>query len=79
MQVLFTKNCENIFTKRLAICESNCYNVSCCNLIIKPRLFKEVPLKWQNANIVVKTLLSASRFLTHTDVQTELGSPTLKE
>ena len=31
-------NTKNIFIKRLAICESNCYNVSCCNLIIYPRI-----------------------------------------
>ena len=32
--------------------------------------------QWQNANFVTKKLLSASRFLTHTDAQTELGSQT---
>ena len=35
--------------------------------------------QWQNVNFVTKKLLSASRFLTHTDVQTEHGNPTLKE
>ena len=35
--------------------------------------------QWQNANFVTKRLLSASRFLTHTDVQTEHGNPTLRE
>ena len=35
--------------------------------------------QWQNVNFVTKKLLSASRFLTHTDVQTEHGSPTLRE
>ena len=38
-----------------------------------------VPLQWPNANIVVRTLLSALRFLTHTDVQTEHGNQTLEE
>ena len=32
--------------------------------------------QWQNVNFVTKKLLSASRFLTHTDVLTEHGSPT---
>ena len=32
--------------------------------------------QWQNVNFVIKRLLSVSRFLTHTDVQTELGSQT---
>ncbi len=35
--------------------------------------------KWQNANSAVKMLLSVSRFPTHTDVQTEHGSLTLRE
>ena len=38
MQVLFYILFKIIFKKRLAICESNCYNVSCCNLIIYPRI-----------------------------------------
>ena len=42
-------------------------------------LYEGGAAQWQNANFVTKRLLSASRFLTHTDVQTEHGNPTLKE
>ena len=38
MQELFYILFKIFFTKTLAICESNCYNVSCCNLIIYPRI-----------------------------------------
>lgn len=34
---------------------------------------------WQNANSAVRMCHSALRFPTHTDVQTEHGSPTLEE
>lgn len=35
--------------------------------------------QWQNVNFVTKKFLSESRFLTHTDVPTELGNPMLRE
>jgi hypothetical protein len=43
------------------------------------KIFEGGAAQWQNVNFATRKLLSASRFLTHTDVQTELGSPTLKE
>ena len=43
------------------------------------KIFEGGAAQWQNVNFATRKLLSASRFLTHTDVQTDLGSPTLKE
>lgn len=41
----------------------------------KSKLLKEVQTPWQNAISAERALLSALRFLTHTDVQTEHSSP----
>ena len=40
----------------------------------KSKLLKEVQTPWQNAISAERALLSALRFLTHTDVQTERGN-----
>ena len=64
--------------KSLAIREQRCYYtcVALCSGLNYPKFLEGGAAQWQNANFVVKTLLSALRFLTHTDVQTELGNQT---
>ena len=67
--------------KSLAFLQQRCY-YTCVALSLELKYLKFLEggaAQWQNANFVVKTLLSVLRFLTHTDVQTELGSQMLKE
>ena len=64
--------------KTLAILEQRWY-YTCVALSLELNYLKFLEggaAQWQNANFVTKRLLSASRFLTHTDVLTEHGNQT---